>query len=295
MLEFGIGLPVVQQVTAHAQPWEASAGSAELSAIAAAADSLGYGWVGCSDHIAIPASAAPAMGATWYEPATTLAYVAAATRHVRLLAHVLVLPYRHPLLAAKTFATLDALSGGRVIIGTGSGHLRPEFRSLGLDADLRAAMSEEYLQAIAAALEQEVSSFAGRFVRWRDMMVAPRPVQQPRPPLWVGGNTAAVARRAGRCADGWIPWQIELDVFAAHARAARDAHRESGRPGAFAVVAPLAAGRVDDPPALVDAVGAWRDAGATAFHVGFHHRSGPDLIELLERFARDVMGPVTRS
>ena len=65
------------------------------------------------------------MGATWYEPATTLAFVAAATRRVRLLSHVLVLPYRHPLVAAKLFATLDALSGGRVIIGAGSGHLKP--------------------------------------------------------------------------------------------------------------------------------------------------------------------------
>lgn len=291
MLEFGIGLPVVQQVAAHAQAWEASAGSAELLAIARAADRLGYRWLGCSDHIAIPASAAPAMGATWYEPATTLAYVAAATDRIRLLAHVLVLPYRHPLLAAKTFATLDALSGGRVIIGTGSGHLRPEFRSLGIDADARSAISEEYLQAIAVALEQEVSSFAGRFVQWRDMMVAPRPVQRPRPPLWVGGHTVPIAQRAGRHADGWIPWQIDLGVFASHARAAQDAYRQSGRTGSFTVVAPLAAGRVENAAALVDTVAAWRAAGASAFHVGFRHHSCADMIELLERFAHDVVAP----
>lgn len=291
MLEFGIGLPIVQQVAAHAQPWEASAGSAELLAIARAADRLGYRWLGCSDHVAIPAGAAPEMGATWYEPATTLAYVAAATQQVGLLAHVLVLPYRHPLLAAKMFATLDALSGGRVIIGTGSGHLRPEFRSLGLDADARAAITDEYLQAIATALEQDVSSFTGRFVRWRDMMVAPRPNQRPRPPLWVGGNTIAVAQRAGRHADGWIPWQIDIDAFAPRAQAARAAHSQSGRSGRFSVVAPFSAGRVEEPAQLVEAIRGWRDAGATAFHVGFRHQSCGEFIELLERFAREVMTP----
>jgi probable F420-dependent oxidoreductase len=231
------------------------------------------------------------MGATWYEPATTLAYVAAATERIRLLAHVLVLPYRHPLLVAKAFATLDALSGGRVIIGAGSGHLRPEFRSLGLDPDLRAATSDEYLRAVAAALEQDVSTFSGRFVGWRDMMVAPRPVQRPRPPLWVGGNTAAVAERAGRHADGWIPWQIDIDAFASHARTALAAHRHAGGTGTFTVVAPLAAGRVEDPAALAGTVAAWRDAGATAFHVGFRHQSCEDMVELLARFAREVIAP----
>src|SRR5690242_14091432 len=116
-MEFGIGLPIVQQVPSQAHGWEANAGPAEMLQIARAADRLGFAWITCSDHVAIPASYAPSMGATWYEPATTLAYLAAATQRVRLLSHVLVLPYRHPLLAAKMFATLDVLSGGRAIIG----------------------------------------------------------------------------------------------------------------------------------------------------------------------------------
>lgn len=288
-VEFGIGLPVVQQVPAHAQIWEATAGPAELVRVARAADRLGFAWIGCSDHIAVPASYAPRMGATWYEPATTLAFLAAATARVRLLSHVLVLPYRHPLLAAKMFATLDTLSGGRVIIGAGSGHVAPEFRSLGVDHGARAAISDEYLDALTVALEHDVSSFDGRFVRWRDMLVAPRPVQQPRPPIWVGGNSAATARRAGQRADGWIPWQIGAADFAARAAVARAAHHERQRPGAFALVAPLAAGRVDDPAALRQEITTWRAAGATAFHVGFAHRSADDLVALLERFARAAM------
>lgn len=288
-LAFGIGLPVVQQVPAQTQAWERGAGPDEVLAVARAADRLGFAWVTCSDHVAVPAAYAPAMGATWYEPATTLAFVAAATTRVRLLSHVLVLPYRHPLMAAKLFATLDRLSGGRALIGTGSGHLKPEFRSLGIDHEARAAMSDEYLDALAVALAHEVSSFSGRFVSWRDMMVAPRPVQQPRPPIWVGGNTAAMARRAGHRADGWIPWQLDLTDFAERAQLAREAHQASGRPGPFTTVAPIGAGRLDDPPALVRTIAAWREAGADAVHLGLSHDDPAHLIALLERVAAEVM------
>lgn len=287
---FGIGLPIVQQVPHQAQAWEATAGAAELLQVARAADRLGFAWITCSDHVAVPTSYAPSMGATWYEPLTTLAYLAAATERVRLLSHVLVLPYRHPLLAAKSFATLDALSGGRAIIGAGSGHLKPEFRSLGVDHAARAALSDEYLRGLAAALEQEVSSFSGEHVGWRDMMVAPRPAQRPRPPIWVGGNSGAMARRAGRYADGWIPWQITPADFARRAVIARAAHAASGRAGDFALVAPLAAGRLAEPAALRDEIARWRGAGAAAFHVGFVHHSAADLVALLERFRDTVTG-----
>jgi probable F420-dependent oxidoreductase len=290
-VSFGIGLPIVQQVPSQAQTWEATAGAVELLQIARAADRLGFAWITCSDHVAVPKSYAPSMGATWYEPATTLAYLAAATQRVRLMSHVLVLPYRHPLVAAKALATLDALSGGRVIIGAGSGHLKPEFRSLGVDHSARAAISDEYLRALAVALEQETSTFDGQFAHWREMMVAPRPVQRPRPPIWVGGNTTAVARRAGRYGDGWIPWQISTSDFAARAAVARAAHAERGGQSHFALVAPLAAGRVEDPTALRREIEVWRAAGATAFHVGFVHHSADDLVATLARFATDVLEP----
>lgn len=288
---FGIGLPIVQQVPSQAQAWEAAAGTPELTEIARAADRLGFAWITCSDHVAVPASYAASMGATWYDPFTTLAYLAAVTERVRLLSHVVVVPYRHPLLAAKAFATLDALSGGRAIIGAGSGHLKPEFRSLAVDHDARGAITDEYLRGLAGALEQDVSNFTGQYAQWRDMMVAPRPVQRPRPPIWVGGNTPAMARRAGRLADGWIPWQIAPAEFAARAELARAAHAESGRSGSFAVVAPLSAGRIESADALREEIAAWRAAGATAFHVGFKHRSAADLMDLLERFNTLAIAP----
>ncbi len=291
-MEFGLSLPIVQQVPGRAQAWEADAGPRELLRVAQAADRLGYAWVTCSDHVAVPASYRTAMGPTWYEPATTLAFVAAATQRVRLLSHVLVLPYRHPLLIAKTFATLDRLSGGRVVIGAGSGHLKPEFRSLGINHASRGALSDEYLQAVAAALEQEVSSFEGPSVRWRDMMVSPRPVQQPRPPIWVGGNTRAVAERAARHGDGWIPWQLEPDEFAARADEARAVRRAAGHTAPFALIAPLSIERDARPAALVERVHAWRRAGATACHLGFDNDGLDDLLDRLERFQREVAAAI---
>ncbi len=287
-MEFGLSLPIVQQVPGRAQTWEAEAGPGELLRVAQAADRLGYAWVTCSDHVAVPASYRAAMGPTWYEPATTLAFIAAATHRVRLLSHVLVLPYRHPLLIAKTFATLDRLSAGRVVIGAGSGHLKPEFRSLGIDHASRGARSDEYLQAVAVALEQEVSSFEGASVRWRDMMVSPRPVQLPRPPIWVGGNTRAVAERAARYGDGWIPWQLEPDEFAARVDDARAVRRAAGHAAPFALIAPVSIARDTGPTAVIERVRAWRRAGATACHLGFDNDGLDDLLDRLERFQRDV-------
>src|SRR5207253_11248119 len=97
-----------------------------------------------SVHVAVPASGAAAMGATWFDAGSTLAFVAGATTRIRLLSHVLVLPYRHPLVVAKQYGTLDHLSGGRVILGVGSGHLKPEFAILGADYERRGRVTDEY-------------------------------------------------------------------------------------------------------------------------------------------------------
>src|SRR5207244_4284794 len=122
------------------------------------------------------ATRAPAMGATWFDAGSTLAFVAAATERIGLLPHVLVLPYRHPLLVAKQYGTLDYLSGGRLILGVGSGHLKPEFKVLGADYERRGRVSDEYVAAIAAAWENEVARFDGETVAFHDVVVSPRVV-----------------------------------------------------------------------------------------------------------------------
>lgn len=280
-MRIGLGTPIVQLVPARAQPWEPNAGPAELVRVARHADRLGFAWVTCSDHLGVPRSHAAAMGEAWYEPVATLSFLAAHTSRIALLSHVLVLPYRHPLLVAKSFATLDRLSAGRVILGVGAGHLKPEFRSLGLDYEARGRQTDEALRAVRAALEAECSSFDGEFYSWRDMTVAPRAVQRPRPPLWVGGNGVTALRRAAALGDGWIPWQTEIEAFAEMVRRLQDLPRA----GAFAVVAPASFPLSETPEKLAERLAQWAAAGATAFHLGIESRSLDHLLERMESLA----------
>ena len=289
MLRFGLGLPGVQQIPSRGQLWERGVGGAELIEAARVAEHAAFAWVSCSDHVLVPASRADAMGATWYDAGSTLAFVAGATTRIALLSHVLVLPYRHPLVVAKQYGTLDHLSGGRVILGVGSGHLKPEFAILGADYGRRGRVTDEYIHAITAAWDQEVACFDGHTVAFRDVMVAPRVAQRPRPPIWVGGNSRAAVRRAARHADGWIPWQLTPDDFAAAAAYAR-AERATGAP--LELVAPLAVAADAAPDSVIDEAGRWHRAGATAFHVGLGARSFAEFLERIAWFARDVMPEV---
>src|SRR5215470_12948035 len=292
MPAFGTSLPGVQQIPGRGAAWERTVGGAEIVAAARAAEAAGFSWVSCSDHVAVPVSRAAAMGATWYDAGSTLAFVAGATSRIRLLTHVLVLPYRHPLLVAKQFGTLDHLSRGRVILGVGSGHLKPEFKTLGADFERRGRVSDEYLRAIAAAWEQDVARFEGDTVSFHDVMVSPRVAQRPRPPFWVGGNSPAALRRAARLGEGWVPWQLGPEEFAGLAERARRLREESGRSGPFELVAPLGA----PPQATADAVVAdaarWRAAGATSFHVGIGADSLQEFLGRLAWFGAEVASRV---
>ena len=289
MPRFGTSLPGVQQIPARAQAWEQAIGGAQVLEAARAAERAGFDWVSCSDHVAVPVSRAAAMGATWFDAGSTLAFVAGATTRIRLLSHVLVLPYRHPLVVAKQYGTLDHLSGGRVILGVGSGHLKPEFTVLGADFDRRGTVSDEYLAAIAAAWTEEVARFEGETLAFRDVIVAPRVAQRPRPPIWVGGNSRAALRRAARLADGWVPWQLEPEACAAAVADARRLRAEAGGPEAFEVVAPLAVAAGAATDELVAAASRWRAAGATALHVGIAARGLAELLARLEWFGREVI------
>jgi len=149
-----------------------------------------------------------------------------------------VLPYRHPLLVAKQYGTLDYLSGGRLILGVGSGHLKPEFKVLGADYERRGRVSDEYVAAIAAAWENEVARFDGETVAFHDVVVSPRVAQRPRPSIWVGGNSRAAVRRAARHGDGWIPWELTPESCAAALTFARRERAAAARPEAFEVSTP---------------------------------------------------------
>ena len=145
------------------------------------------------------------MGTHWSDTVATLGFLAGVTARVRLLSHVYVLAYRHPLVAAKAFATLDHLSGGRVVVGVGAGHVAEEFEVMGLDFADRGGLLDDAIDVLAAALSQEFPDVDTATWKVHDVGVRPRPVQRPRPPIWVGGSSLPALRRAAARGDGWLP------------------------------------------------------------------------------------------
>jgi probable F420-dependent oxidoreductase len=227
LLGFTMQLPVQAQSTIVAQPWEAEAGPPELAAVARACDAHGFYSVSVCDHIAIPKERAPTMTTTWYDTVATLAWLAGCTGRVRLLSHVYVVAYRHPLQTAKAFATLDALSGGRAILGVGAGHVEGEFDALGVPFAERGRITDQAVVAIRAALSDE---WGGGEVGQR-----PRPVQHGGPPIWVGGSSGAALRRAARLGDGWLPQGPPEGGMATAIATLRRLRTEAGRDGPFAI------------------------------------------------------------
>lgn len=195
-VRYGIQLPIQAQSTLFAQPWEREATPDDLATVAVTADRSGYGYVAVCDHIAIPERLAGAMSTTWYDNVATLGWLAGITSTTRLLSHVHVLAYRHPAQSAHAFATLDHLSGGRVILGVGAGHVAEEFELLGLDFTRRGEILDERIAEVKRYLENEFVDGSG---------ARPRPVTQPRPPIWVGGSSVSAIRRAAVSGEGWLP------------------------------------------------------------------------------------------
>ena len=126
------------------------------------------------------------MSTTWYHPVATLGWLAGQTRNVRLMTNVYVAAYRHPLETAKAFATLDHLSGGRVILGVGAGHVEGEFDALGIPFTERGRITDAAVDGILEAWTDEYVGEVG---------LRPRPAQSPRPPVWIGGSSKPALRR----------------------------------------------------------------------------------------------------
>ena len=285
-MRFGLTTPVVTLVPRSHAAWEADAGPEELRRIASQADRLGYDYLSCSEHVGIPVDVAKMRGGRYYEPAATLGFVAAITRRIRLLTHVIVLPYHHPLAVAKRYGTLDRLSGGRVILGVGVGSLKPEFELLGVDFDSRGPRYEDALRALRAALGQRQPSYRGTHYQFSDFTIDPCALQ-PHLPIWIGGRSARSLRRALALADGWDPFGLGLEQLDGMLSSARDSPLWRERRDPFDVVlspeAPLTLERAHE------TIAAYARIGATAMNLRFQHRSLDHYLEILERFAQDVM------
>ncbi|UNS97528.1 TIGR03619 family F420-dependent LLM class oxidoreductase [Streptomyces tubbatahanensis] len=302
-LSYGIQLPVQSQSTLYAEPWEATAGPAELLAVARAADRHGFAYLACCDHVAIPRRLAGAMSTVWYDPVATLSFLAAATEQTALLSHVAVVGLRHPLATAKQYATLDHLSGGRVILGVGAGHVREEFDALGADFAARGAVLDETVDALKAALgPDEFPAWQGARISFSGLGQRPRPAQRPRPPLWVGGSSPAAVRRAALRGDGWLPQGDPREALAAKIERIRRLRGEAGLDGepftVGALAEPLYVGRATwdvgrrtltgAPGAIAESLRAYQALGVTQVQLRFRSRSADELTGQMELYAQQV-------
>ncbi|MFM7144196.1 MAG: TIGR03619 family F420-dependent LLM class oxidoreductase [Alphaproteobacteria bacterium] len=293
-MRFGLTTPIVTLTARSADRWEADAGPAELRRVAVAADRLGYHHLTCSEHVAIPTSALAVRGARYYDPLSTLGFLAAATERIRLVTHVVVLPYHHPLAVAKNYGTLDRLSGGRVVLGVGVGSLEEEFALLGVDFAGRGAAYEDALRALRAALGRREPAYEGSHWRFRDVVVDPCAVQE-HLPIWLGGRTARSLRRALELADGWDPFHLSIDDLGAMLDRARSwpAWRSRHeRPEPFSLVfSPdeiFDVSTADGRERMAVLLRRYRAIGADVLSLRFRSRSCDHLLEQLEIFASRV-------
>lgn len=177
-----------------------------VSRLARTAEAAGFDGYGFTDHPAPTQAWLDSGGHDALDPFVALGAVAMVTTHLRLIPNIVVLPYRNPFVVAKAGATLDALSGGRFTLAAGIGYMEGEYAALGVDHSERAALFEEALEVIDAVWTSDEVTYAGRHFRAEAITAHPRPVAQPRPPIWIGGNSGAARRRVADGAEGWCPF-----------------------------------------------------------------------------------------
>jgi probable F420-dependent oxidoreductase len=288
------------------------------------ADELGADILWAVDHIAFPYGfkavypyathefgESPDQPLEWWDCLSVLQFLAARTERVQVGTGVLVLPYRHPVATAKAVATIDQLSGGRVLFGVGVGWLRDEFEALQLHPfDDRGAVSDEQLQIMKAVWTDQRASFSGRFYDFPEISVTPKPAQRPHPPILVGGNSKPALRRTVQHGDGWHALMLLPEEMVEHHERlqalAQDAGRTEDIPISLLVGATITkdasiypkldaahrrqamVGTVDQ---IVEQLVAYRDAGVAHIHtfVSTDETVGLDnQVDGMELFLREV-------
>jgi probable F420-dependent oxidoreductase len=191
---------------------------ADMTRIACEGEAMGFDYLTLTDHVVLPNTKVPGYpyseSGQFYEDAPTerheqivgMTWIAARTSRIRLVAAVLVVPHRPAVLAAKMLATLDVLSGGRLVVGVGAGWLKTEFDAVVTTPfDERGAVTDEYIDTFRVLWTQAAPRFEGRYTKFDGIVLEPKPVQKPHPPIWVGGEAGPALRRAARVGDAWYP------------------------------------------------------------------------------------------
>lgn len=241
-----------------------------IKRIATKAEELGFYAMEMGDHIVIPESIRSTYPYTpdgrvpdwqgWNEQLTTLSFLAGMTSRIRVITAALILPYRNPLLAAKMLATLDSLSGGRLIVGVGVGWMKEEFEALDAPPfSERGRVADEYIRLFNTMWTKDPSSFHGDYFNVGAVRFLPKPAQTPHPPIWVGGESPAAMRRAATEGDVWYPIGsnpayplITLEQLRAAVDRLRAVSKETGRKRKLGVafVSPRLEVREKDAPEL---------------------------------------------
>ncbi len=187
----------------------------ELVRFAQRAESLNFSLLTVADHVIVPTNISvpypytvdgkyPGTG-YHLETLMTMGFLAGATQKIRFATSVMILPYRNPIVTAKMLASLDVLSGGRVVVGVGVGWMKEEFENLQApDYAARGRVTDEYIRAFRELWTSDRPTFKGRFVNFSDLIFLPKPVQESIP-IWIGGHSKAALKRAGELGDGWHP------------------------------------------------------------------------------------------
>lgn len=254
--------------------------------VAQAAEARGLESLWTGEHVVLPdpqvAPSPVAPEVPFLDPAVALAFIAAGTKTIRLGTGIIILPQRNPLVLAKELASVDVVSRGRLIFGIGIGYLKPEFDALGIPFEHKGARTVEYLQAILAMWTQPCPSYRGRFVSFDGIQAFPHPIQQPHPPIVIGGATPQAFQRAVQHGNGWYGFALDVERTAQcidGLRAARRAHtrpRELGELG----ISITPAGKLDR-----DTVKRFADLGVHRLIVFRPARSEADVLATVEHIA----------
>ena len=301
-MEFGCHLPV----------FGPAATRGNLLAFAREMERLGYESLWASDHIVIPYSIASRYpysptgqfplppDATFLEPLTALALVAGVTERPRLGTTILVLPHRHPVLAAKMLATLDHLSDGRVILGAGVGWMREEIELLGVPFDKRGPWSDEAIRIMRACWREERTRFHGQFFSFDDLGCFPKPVRGDIP-IWMGGHAKPALRRIAALADGWHAAFPTVALMEAGIAELRQECATQGRRFEELTITLRAGLSIKEshggperralqghPEQIVDDLRRFKALGVSHVLMETRYRDLRDMVQIFETFARDI-------
>jgi len=297
----------------------------QLVKLVVEAEAMGFDYATFSDHVVIPTDiqAKYPYSATGEFPAGAraerheqlieMAFVAAKTKRLRLVSSVMVVPHRPAVLTAKMLSTIDVLSGGRLTLGIGAGWLKEEFEAIQApDFAQRGKVTDEYIKAFIELWTNPAPRFAGEHVRFDGIVLEPKPVQKPHPPIWVGGESAAALRRTARLGDAWYPIGTNpanpldsLPRFKTQVARLRKMTAEAGRKPEsvgltlrVTVFGESAPAKADDgarrlfsgkPAELAADIRALRDLGVGCLDFGFGGSTVDAMLGEMQTFRQDVL------